>query len=67
VHGGSAPYHVRINWGDGSSLEDIVNVDHGAELKRSHNFESRGSMTIKIEITDALGRRKISTLLVEVV
>jgi hypothetical protein len=67
VHGGTAPYHVRIHWGDGSSLENIENVDHGTELKRSHNFESRGTMTIKIEITDALGRRKISTLLVEVV
>jgi hypothetical protein len=67
VHGGTAPYHVQINWGDGSHLEDIENLEHGTEVQRTHNFESLGSITIKIVVTDVLGRRKISTLLVEVV
>jgi hypothetical protein len=67
VTGGEAPYTVRIDWGDGSNLLHLNDVDYGQEIKENHSFESKGSITIKLEITDSFGRRKVTTVQIEVV
>jgi subtilisin family serine protease len=67
ITGGEAPYTVRIDWGDGSNLLHLSDVKYGQEIKENHSFESKGSITIKIQITDSFGRRKITTIQIEVV
>ncbi|HPO29572.1 MAG TPA: hypothetical protein PLD35_06170 [Caldisericia bacterium] len=56
IDGGSAPYTLNIDWGDGSSKEE--KKISGGEINLSHKFESRGSMGIKFEVSDLIGRTK---------
>jgi subtilisin family serine protease len=64
IDGGTAPYTLKIDWGDGSSKEEKkVNA---AEINLTHKFESRGTIEIKFEVTDAVGRNKKATVKLKV-
>jgi len=64
IDGGNAPYTLKIDWGDGSSKEE-KKVD-AAEANLTHKFESRGSIEIKFEVIDSVGRSKKATVKLKV-
>ena len=64
IDGGNAPYTLKIDWGDGSSKEE-KKVD-AAEINLTHKFESRGTIEIKFEVIDSVGRSKKATVKLKV-
>ncbi len=64
IDGGSVPYTIKIDWGDGSSKEE-KKVDV-AEVNLTHKFESRGTIEIKFEVIDSVGRSKKATVKLKV-
>lgn len=64
IDSGSTPYTLNIDWGDGSSKEE-KKVD-AAQINLTHKFESRGTIEIKFEVTDSVGRSKKATVKLKV-
>jgi len=64
ISGGSAPYTLKIDWGDGSSKEE--KRTEGGEINFTHRFESRGDIEIKFEVFDSIGRSKKATVKIKV-
>ncbi|MCK5848545.1 MAG: S8 family serine peptidase [Caldisericia bacterium] len=64
--GGSEPYTMTISWGDGSNSDTRNDIEAGEDLKLTHKFEAKGSMNIKITVTDSLGRRKTTSMMIDV-
>jgi hypothetical protein len=57
--GGSGPYTIKINWGDGQN--ESKKVTKLEPMNLTHKYESKGTMTIQIELTDSAGNvKKIS-------
>jgi hypothetical protein len=50
IAGGSAPYHVKIDWGDGNT--DTITVTDSAEQTFSHHYGVIQSYNIKITVDD---------------
>ncbi len=64
INGGNVPYTLKIDWGDGSSKEEKkVDAD---EINLTHKFESRGTIEIKFEVIDSVGRSKKATFKLKV-
>lgn len=53
VGGGTTPYTVRINWGDGSV--DTHNIDLPGQYTFSHTYETAGNYTVRGSVQDVLG------------
>jgi hypothetical protein len=53
VGGGTTPYTVRINWGDGSV--DTHNIDLPGQYTFSHTYEEAGNYTVRGSVQDVLG------------
>ncbi len=53
--GGSAPYTVDVNWGDGSADTTFTQNATGALNPQSHTFAAAGSDSASVTITDANG------------
>ncbi len=56
ITGGTAPYALSINWGDGLQNEELVSVALPGEFDARHIYERAGSYTIIVKATDAEGR-----------
>lgn len=54
IAGGTGPYTVRINWGDGKS--SLSSIDSNGNLRGSHTYESGDVTTFSITVTDARGQ-----------
>jgi len=65
INGGTSPYTLKIDWRDGSSKEKI-NVEGEKLLSLNHKFESRGSIEIKFEVIDTVGRNKNASVHIRV-
>lgn len=57
ITGGSPPYAVSVDWGDGNA--DLISRPQAGEFKISHIYSQSGgfknSYTIKVKVTDAAG------------
>lgn len=53
ISGGTPPYGVLIQWGDGNS--DLVVRREAGKFEAKHHFATGGLMNFKAEVTDALG------------
>lgn len=65
IYGGTPPYTLKINWGDGSPKEEKKVYDN-EELNLTHKFESRGFIEIKFETIDYIGRNKKANVHIKV-
>lgn len=53
LSGGTAPYAVSIDWGDGTT--ELVSRSSVGEIDLSHKYEKPGVYTVIIKVTDANG------------
>jgi hypothetical protein len=53
IGGGTTPYTVRINWGDGSV--DTHHVDQSGVYEFSHTYQAAGNYTVRGSVQDVLG------------
>lgn len=65
ITGGTSPYTLNIDWGDGSSKEKI-SIAEEKLLNLNHKFESKGLIEIKFEVIDSIGRSKKATVRIRV-
>ena len=56
ISGGTGPYAVSINWGDGLQNEELISVASPGEFDARHIYERAGSYTIIVKATDSEGR-----------
>lgn len=56
VSGGSNPYILLINWGDGSTQSQQIN--NGGEYIFSHSYEKPANYTVLATVTDSIGQNK---------
>ncbi|MEO6761128.1 MAG: PKD domain-containing protein [Candidatus Saccharimonadales bacterium] len=54
ISGGSGPYAVSIDWGDGSG-NDLKSVAFVGQVNVDHVYKNAGSYTVVIKVTDANG------------
>jgi len=54
LSGGTAPYALSFDWGDGSD-PDIVSQPSAGSIGVSHVYASTGNYTAKVSVTDASG------------
>lgn len=55
ISGGSAPYAVSINWGDGSE-DTLLSLDDSGEFTPTHIYSQPGTYSVTVKATDADGR-----------
>ncbi len=55
--GGTAPYKLDVNWGDGSADTIVSLTAAGTIPATSHTFAKAGSLTVTETITDAKGNK----------
>jgi len=55
ISGGTAPYRITTNWGDGSIVTQVVPDPQKVVL--SHTYEKSNDYTVKITVTDAKGAK----------
>jgi len=65
TEGGTPPYSLQINYGDGSPVETQV-IDSGNEFTFSHQFTRSGSYSVAVTVTDSLGAIDTDTEVVDV-
>ena len=53
IDGGTPPYYVTVNWGDGSTTDYTFNSDPTFEI--SHTYQSAGNFVIIAKTVDAKG------------
>jgi len=61
IIGGTSPYNLEINWGDGSNI-DKISLTNESKQDLKHKFIARGDMVIKCKVSDSIGRSKEVTL-----
>jgi fibronectin type 3 domain-containing protein len=66
IKGGTHPYTLDIQWGDGSSNTQKSKVNANTDIHLEHLFEAKGNVEIKVTITDSLGRTKNYSFSIEV-
>jgi hypothetical protein len=54
--GGSGPYTLQINWGDGKN--ETIKLTKLEPMNLAHKYESKGTMNLQIELTDSAGNTK---------
>jgi len=54
INGGTAPYALSVNWGDGSS-PSLQSVTISGPLTLTHTYQNSGSYTITIQVSDKNG------------
>lgn len=54
ITGGTAPYGIEVDWGDGS--KEILNQNQAGLLELGHTYSRSGDHTIRITARDATGR-----------
>jgi uncharacterized repeat protein (TIGR01451 family) len=64
VDGFSSPYSLKVSWGDGEF--STLDKQSLSLQNLSHQFTSRGTMTILVKITDSIGRTKEVSLRMQV-
>jgi hypothetical protein len=55
LSGGSGPYALSIDWGDGSAV-DLKSVPFGGEVNINHVFQSSGVYRVVVKATDTSGQ-----------
>ncbi len=64
IDGGTKPYTVSIDWGDGTP-NTLINHDSIGNFKALHEYKKTGQMTVRISVIDAKGRQaSIQTIVV---
>ncbi len=53
ISGGTAPFAVSVNWGDGTT--DLVSRSAGGLFTVKHTYTSAGTYTVVVKVTDANG------------
>lgn len=53
ITGGTGPYAVSINWGDGN--EDLISLEFAGEFIPEHVYDTAGTYRITVRATDANG------------
>ncbi len=59
--GGSSPYSVKVEWGDGSPAESGTVRGDSNPFTSEHTFSDSGEFTVKITCVDAYGSTRIVT------
>lgn len=54
INGGSEPYAMSVNWGDGSQA-DLLSVSFSGNVTIAHTYQNAGTYTLLIEATDKNG------------
>ena len=65
VSGGFGSFTVQINWGDGTS--QTVTVIANNVVGGTHTYDSTGSYTATITVTDSLGQQASDSILFNVI
>lgn len=66
ISGGTGPYSVSFNWGDGTTA-DQATLETGVTTKSaSHSYATSGSYTLTSTVTDSNGGSKTNTQLISV-
>ncbi len=66
ISGGTAPYSVNFDWGDGTTA-DQATLEPGVTTKSaSHSYATSGSYTLTSTVTDSNGGSKTNTQLISV-
>lgn len=60
IEEGASPYDLLVNWGDG--ISERYNFDSPGKKQLRHTYSSSGDKSIRIAVTDELGRTVYLTL-----
>ena len=66
ILGGSCPYTVYIDWGDGTKEKIVIKCYQDLQGVLKHTYTARGTYHIKIKIEDASGQSKQSDFEMEI-
>ena len=64
IHGGTGPYQVRFDWGDGSHT--LLRQSTAGTVASKHAYAQRGLYRAQLTVTDAAGRASVFDYLVSV-
>ncbi len=66
ISGGSAPYKVKYEWGDGAAAEEFTVSNGGNSQSANHSYAAAGTYSLTITVTDGNNGTKTFTVDVSV-